>query len=46
MSPDRHLLVDAFNVIHAWPELRAVLTAHGPDALRARQLADAAAAHP
>jgi len=24
------------NVIHAWPELRAILTAHGPDAARAQ----------
>lgn len=39
MTPDRHLLVDAFNVIHAWPDLRAVLQAHGPEAARA-QLAD------
>jgi predicted RNA-binding protein with PIN domain len=39
MPPDRHLLVDAFNVIHAWPELRATLASHGPDAARA-QLAD------
>lgn len=34
MPPDRHLLVDAFNVIHAWPELKAALTTHGPDAAR------------
>jgi predicted RNA-binding protein with PIN domain len=40
MPPDRHLLVDAYNVIHAWPELRAALLNHGPDAARA-QLADA-----
>ena len=40
MSSDRHLLVDAFNVIHAWPDLKAVLAAHGPDAART-QLADA-----
>ncbi len=39
MPPDRHLLVDAFNVIHAWPNLRAVLVTHGPDAART-QLAD------
>jgi hypothetical protein len=36
---DRHLLVDAYNVIHAWPELRALLAAHGPEAAQAR-LAD------
>ncbi len=40
MPADRHLLVDAFNVIHAWPELKAALTRHGPDAART-QLADA-----
>jgi predicted RNA-binding protein with PIN domain len=40
VSLDRHLLVDAFNVIHAWPNLRAVLKEHGPDAART-QLADA-----
>jgi predicted RNA-binding protein with PIN domain len=40
MTPDRHLLVDAFNVIHAWPDLRAALANHGPDAART-QLADA-----
>lgn len=39
MTTDRHLLVDAFNVIHAWPDLRAVLAQHGPDAART-QLAD------
>jgi predicted RNA-binding protein with PIN domain len=33
-SADRHLLVDALNVIHAWPELRAVLATHGADAAR------------
>jgi len=38
-SPDRHLLVDAMNVIHAWPELRGVLAKHGPDAARS-QLAE------
>jgi len=40
MPPDRHLLVDAFNVIHAWPELKAALITHGPDAART-QLATA-----
>ncbi|HTB62723.1 MAG TPA: NYN domain-containing protein [Opitutales bacterium] len=40
MPPDRHLLVDAFNVIHAWPELKAALTKFGPDAART-QLAEA-----
>jgi len=35
-----HLLVDAYNVIHAWPDLRAALLHHGPDAARA-QLAEA-----
>jgi predicted RNA-binding protein with PIN domain len=35
MPPDRHLLVDAYNVIHAWPELRTALADHGPDAARA-----------
>jgi predicted RNA-binding protein with PIN domain len=39
MPPDRHLLVDALNVIHAWPDLRAVLASHGPDAART-QLAE------
>ncbi len=34
MPPDRHLLVDAYNVIHAWPELKAALAKHGPDAAR------------
>jgi predicted RNA-binding protein with PIN domain len=34
MLPDRHLLVDAFNVIHAWPELKAALAEHGADAAR------------
>ncbi|MGA2052791.1 MAG: NYN domain-containing protein [Opitutales bacterium] len=38
--PDRHLLIDAYNVIHAWPQLRAALIEFGPDAARA-QLADA-----
>jgi len=38
--PDRHLLVDAYNVIHAWPDLRAALRTHGPEAARAL-LADA-----
>jgi hypothetical protein len=38
--PDRHLLVDAYNVIHAWPDLRAALLHHGPEAARAL-LADA-----
>ncbi len=36
MAPDRHLLVDAYNVIHAWPELRALLVQHGPDAAQAK----------
>jgi predicted RNA-binding protein with PIN domain len=40
MLPDRHLLVDAFNVIHAWPELKAALVTHGPEAART-QLATA-----
>jgi predicted RNA-binding protein with PIN domain len=40
MPPDRHLLVDAYNVIHAWPDLKAVLSTHGPDAART-QLATA-----
>ncbi len=40
MPPDRHLLVDAFNVIHAWPDLRQALNTHGPDAART-QLAEA-----
>jgi predicted RNA-binding protein with PIN domain len=40
MPSDRHVLIDAYNVIHAWPHLRAALKDHGPDAARA-QLADA-----
>jgi hypothetical protein len=40
IMPDRHLLIDAYNVIHAWPTLRAALLEHGPDAART-QLADA-----
>ncbi len=36
MATDRHLLVDAMNVMHAWPELRAVLAAQGPAAAGAK----------
>ncbi len=25
MDPDRHLLIDGSNILHAWPELRALL---------------------
>jgi hypothetical protein len=38
VAADRHLLVDAYNVIHAWPELRALLGKDNPDAARARLL--------
>lgn len=34
-----HLLIDGYNLIHAWPELRQVLEQLGPD-IAARRLAD------
>ena len=32
----KHLLVDGYNIAHAWPELRRVLVAEGRDVARAR----------
>lgn len=32
----KHLLVDGYNIAHAWPELRRVLVSEGRDVARAR----------
>ena len=36
MEFEKHLLVDGYNIAHAWPELRRVLTMEGRDVARAR----------
>ena len=33
---EKHLLVDGYNIAHAWPELRRVLVAQGRDVARAQ----------
>lgn len=35
----KHLLVDGYNIVHAWPELRTVLTREGREMARERLVA-------
>ena len=36
VEPAKHLLVDGYNIVHAWPDLRRVLTTEGRDVARGR----------
>lgn len=45
MEFEKHLLVDGYNIAHAWPELRRVLTTEGRDVARARLVAKLRALH-